>query len=122
RPSSRTRQVDGEGGPRRLRGRHLDAPLVRADDLFGDEEPQPQAAGRTASRSLVGRLPRLHRVEDPVELVGRNRGATIVDRDRDLVLLTPERDGDGGALRTVLDGVADQVAERLAEPRRVPLP
>src|SRR5690606_30305860 len=106
-------QVYREGGAGCVGGGYLDGPAVRGDDALGDVEAQAETARRAAAQGVPAGVPLLHRVEDAVELVGRDRHAAIVDHDRDPVVLITDVDVDCRSLRTVLHRVADQVAQCL---------
>lgn len=65
--------------------------------------------------------PHPHRVEDPVELRFGDDRTVVVYGDGDVIRRPPHVDRDRGALGAVLHRVGDDIPERLAEPRRVPV-
>src|SRR5205823_1763033 len=112
----RHRQRDLELGPAADLARHLDRALVRLDDLLRDRHAEPGAA-------LLGGE---ERVEDAVELLGRDAAAVVAHPDGGEAVAVLDEQVDAPSLgnrRERVDGVVDDVGEHLAALRggdRVP--
>src|SRR3954467_10843916 len=119
-PSSRrrgglARQLQAEARSRLRRRQHFDPPVMRPDDGLGDEEPQAEAV---AAPDLLPA--RFEWMEDAGQHVGGNLPLVVHLGDNQF-LAGVDLHLDGRARRTVLDGVAHQVRDRLRQPVRVPL-
>src|SRR5664279_4429525 len=80
-------------------------------DLAGDGE----AEARILAESITGPL-RIETLENGFQIVRRDAGAAILDRDARESMMHMRGDGDGAALRTEGNRIVDQVAEYLAQP------
>ena len=85
---------------------------MRLDDAARDAQPQ---AGMQAER-LAPRALAVKAVEYRLRGAGRQAGAVVLDRRRDLAAARLEADADGPAGRAERDRVVDQVEENLRQP------
>src|SRR5690606_33282866 len=85
-----------------------DAAAVRLDDALGDGEAEADAAA-----ARVAGLPEA--VEEVRELIGRDAGPGVADLEAHLVAIAFDVDAHAPAFGRELDGVADEVAERLEQ-------
>jgi len=93
---------------------------MRLDDFAGNEQPEPEA-GIVAVLVLRGRCA-AQRLKNARQVVFRNRVAAVVHGSHDLAVVGAIQDHVDGRLHAaMLDRVADQVGEDLADARRVPV-
>lgn len=71
-----------------------------------DVETQPQACLRATGSRLNYLVPRLQRIEDPVQPVARNRFAAVVDGNSDIFISTLDLDLDRLSFISMLYSVA----------------
>jgi hypothetical protein len=88
-----------------------DASSVGLDDRTRDCETEPAAAPVSTPAAVDA----VEALEDPVELVGRDSGSGVADRDVKLTVVAVREDRDPIAALGVGNGVADEVAEHLGE-------
>src|SRR5439155_20193001 len=84
-------------------------PTMRVNDVFRDRQAKAGAVGR---KSPV-ECPLMKFVEDCFEILSRDSGSRIADGDFQLTFERPGRDFDPSGFRRKLDGVSDQVSQRL---------
>src|SRR5438132_14072407 len=113
------RQADGEGTAVTLAAVDGQRAAMLGDDL--ERHCQADTAAANARNVLCS----LECFKDPRQ-VRRGYAYPLVTHRQDrpgsrVVLISDDRDGDHPAIRTVLDGVAQQIVENALEPRRVPL-
>src|SRR6185437_6123977 len=104
-------QDDGEG--RSLVGAVAfggDFAAMHVDDTLDDREPK---ARRAFARGRLGGEA-LEAAEQAAEILGREARALVGDADERVVVVMADADGDLAADRTVLDGVGDEIVDRLA--------
>ena len=89
-----------------------DAAVVRLDDLLGDRQAE---AGVLAEGLLLGAVG-VEALEDPLELVGADARAVVLDHDLERIGLAPHDDAHDAVLAAEGAGIVDQVVEDLAEP------
>src|SRR3954451_12418639 len=110
---------DGERereGRARLGARaHVERAAMRLCDRAGDEETEPRAGLGCARHVHPAEL-----LEDATLLVAGDARACVTHRDAHRAVRRRRRDAHLPALRRVLDGVLDQVAEYLTDPGTVP--
>src|SRR5579859_3355192 len=90
-----------------------DAAAMGFGDLLGDREAQARMGAELFFLRALG----IEALEDGVELVGRNAGAVILDRDDDLAAQAPAGQDDRAARRAERQGIGQQIAHDLAEAR-----
>src|SRR4051794_38855425 len=103
-PSPRMRQA-GNGHDRAVIGGEFEAAAHRLYELLGDGQAEPRA--RLVGAEALEGLKRPRGVRDPRPVVAHDDPAVLA------------RDVDAAADRRVLDRVADEVQQRLAQPLRV---
>src|SRR5437899_8186113 len=88
---------------------------MEKNDVLGDGEAEARAGDglRTAFVDAI------EAAEDPVALRGGDAFAVIGDADGRAVAALADRDVDGAVLAAVLDGVVDEVRQRLLDAHRI---
>ena len=89
---------------------------MQLDDALDQRQAE---AGAGAPR--LGPARALELLEDALVVFRRDADAGVGDGEQRGLVLDPAGDGDGAARRRELDGVGDQVAQRLLEPALVDL-
>src|SRR5262249_41901957 len=97
--------------------RRLDRSAVQGHDLTSEREPDAQAG----PGPLEGAVDLLEEAEDRFQLVGRNADADVGHGEHDVVALARHVERDAALRRRILGRVVEEVADHLAEARRVAL-
>ncbi len=82
-------------------------------DLFGDREAEARMGAELLFLGTFG----IEAVEDGLQLVGRDAGAVILDRDHHFAAQAPAGQDDRAARRAEGERIGQEVAYDLAEPR-----
>ena len=92
-------------------------PAMASHHVVDDRQAQSQAAAQDVARSVA-----LHeRLEDPLQLLGRDAGAVVADADPRTIGGALDEDLDAPTGRRELGRVGQQVGEHLYQPRSIAL-
>src|SRR5688572_7422781 len=99
-------QVNRERRAVLVRRFYADGSPVGRHDPLGDVEPETQIL---TWRDRLVSLDPVQRIENPVQLVRGDDGTPVLNRHDDVVGAATHHDVDGRLVRTVLDGIADDI-------------